>query len=381
MPSISLEKLKSMTGLIDAHRAKPNVSVEEHLQTRIAKLAQLVTSRRRIYLDTRYWILLRDASLNRAQQPIHDVLLDALRQGVCVGTMICPLSVSTYFELLRQSDENTRNATIRLMDELSQGVTIQNENDRLKTEILHFFTETIANNSISSPPISKVWTKIPYVLGTAIPSFPELSAIELKAIQKAFIDFMWTVSLEEMMTDTPLPEDDFDKELAEAACRISKKSLNEVHKIKNYRELFLAEIGGFFDIHRDILASTLETIYLASYPNAAKYSKEQRTSIANTFNNVFYNIFKYRKEGKSLPMAEIVSSLHAAIRWNKIQSFKSNDFFDIYHASAALAYCDVFLTEKFLATTLTRPPLSLDMKYGTTVVSCENEALKALKLG
>lgn len=369
-----------MTGLIDAHRAKPNVSVDDHLQTRIANLAQWVTSRRRIYLDTRYWILLRDATLNRAQQPIHDVLLDTLRQGVCAGTMICPLSVSTYFELLRQSDENTRNATIRLMDELSQGVTIQNENDRLKTEVLHFFTETIAQNTIPGPPISKVWTKVPYVLGTAIPSFPELSAAELKAIQKAFIDFMWTISLEEMMTDTPLPDDDCDKKLEEAAYRISKKSLNEVHKIKNYRELFLAEIGGFFDIHRDILTSTLETIYLASYPNAPSYSKVQHISIANTLENVFYNIFKHGKAGKSLPMAEIVSSLHAAIRWNKNRSFKFTDFSDIYHASAALAYCDVFLTEKFLATTLTRPPLSLDKKYGTTVVSCENEALKTLKL-
>lgn len=368
-----------MTGQIDVHRAKPNVTVKEHLQTKIADLANWVTSRRRIYLDTRYWILLRDATLNRSQQPIHDVLLDTLRQGVCAGTMICPLSVSTYFELLRQSDENTRNATIRLMDELSQGVTIQNENDRLKTEVLHFFTETIAQNTVPGPPISKVWTKIPYFLGTALPSSPELPASELKAIQKAFIDFMWTISLEEMLTDTPLPDDDSDKRLAEAACRISKRSLNEVHKIKNFRELFLAEIGGFFDLNRNVLASTLETIYLTDYPNATSYSKEQHTSIANTLANVFYNIFKHRKAGKSLPMAEIVSSLHAAIRWNKNQPFKFNDFFDIYHASAALAYCDVFLTEKFLATTLTRPPLSLDKKYGTTVVSCENAALAALK--
>lgn len=369
-----------MTGLIDAHREKPNVSVIDHLQTRIANLAHWVTSRRRIYLDTRYWILIRDATLNRAQQPIHNVLLDTLRRGVCAGTMICPLSVSTYFELLRQSDENTRNATIRLMDELSCGVTIQNETDRLKTEVLHFFTETTARKTIPDPPISKVWTKIPYVLGTALPSSPEIPTSELKAIQKAFIDLMWTISLEEMMTDTPLPDNESDKILVDAASRISKRSLSEVDKIKNFRELFLAEIGGFFDLHRDVLASTLETIYLTTYPNATSYSKEQNTSIADTLTNVFYNIFKHKKAGKSLPMAEIVSSLHAAIRWNKNQPFKFNDFFDIYHASGALAYCDVFLTEKFLATTLARPPLSLDNKYGTTVVSCENEALKVLRL-
>jgi hypothetical protein len=55
------------------------------------------------------------------------------------------------------------------------------------------------------------------------------------------------------------------------------------------------------------------------------------------------------------------------------------DFYDFYHATAALPYCNVFLTERFLGTLLTRPPLDLSGVFGTIVVWDESEAVDLLR--
>jgi hypothetical protein len=45
----------------------------------------------------------------------------------------------------------------------------------------------------------------------------------------------------------------------------------------------------------------------------------------------------------------IKACFHASLRWDKKAKFESNDFYDINHACAALAYCDVFFTDKFVS--------------------------------
>ena len=73
-------------------------------------------------------------------------------------------------------------------------------------------------------------------------------------------------------------------------------------------------------------------------------------------------------KGKAtLRTLHIETSIHAAVRWNKGQNFKANDFFDIQHAAAAVGYCDAFFTERSLANVLTRSDLALDKLYNCTV--------------
>src|SRR5437867_1568264 len=108
MPRISDERLHSMAGLLPEHRQHPAVSLSQHRLNRIAELARDVSARTRIYLDTRYWLFLRDVELGRPQKPIHVELLEVLRTGVRSGRLLCPIGDSTFFELLKQSDADTR---------------------------------------------------------------------------------------------------------------------------------------------------------------------------------------------------------------------------------------------------------------------------------
>jgi len=64
---------------------------------------------------------------------------------------------------------------------------------------------------------------------------------------------------------------------------------------------------------------------------------------------------------------------------NRKLRFQANDFYDIYHAIAALPYCDVFLTEAFVGMILNHPPLALGKVFGTEIVWTENDALRLLR--
>lgn len=379
MPQVTDERLLKMMDFLEYHRAHPDISFQDYHATRTIELSRTVLPRLRVYLDQRYWIFLRDAAMERPRKQVHCELLEILKTGVASGVLLCPLSDSAFFELLRQSDWHTRRATIRLIDDLSLGITIQNTRDRLRTEILDFFLKTTLEGRVPRPPVDRVWVKVGSVLGSAYPVFPGIPPEEQLAIQKAFLDFMWTLSLEEILTDTPLPDDSVDNDLQEAAARITQKSESHQHKMKSFRQVFLAEVGGFLDLHWTDLGDIFEAWYHWMHPHARAISQVEKDSISQSLSNVLYNIIRFRKSETSLPMVQIVAGLHAILRWNRTRAFQFTDFSDFYHAAAALPYCDVFLTEKFLSTMRTRPPLSFDKHFGVRVYCDEQTAIAALQ--
>jgi hypothetical protein len=56
---------------------------------------------------------------------------------------------------------------------------------------------------------------------------------------------------------------------------------------------------------------------------------------------------------QQLRTLHIHAALHAAFRWDKARRFTSNNLYDFEHASAALAYCQLFFTEDWLHSTIT----------------------------
>lgn len=61
----------------------------------------------------------------------------------------------------------------------------------------------------------------------------------------------------------------------------------------------------------------------------------------------------------SVPTLHINASCHAAVRWDQKRNLCGNDLLDFHHAHAALAYCNVFLTEKPLTHMLSQHHLAL----------------------
>jgi hypothetical protein len=62
------------------------------------------------------------------------------------------------------------------------------------------------------------------------------------------------------------------------------------------------------------------------------------------------------------------------------RKYKITDVHDIGHATAALPYCDIFLTEHSLRHLLTRQDLGLDRQFKCIVISDTKVAIDRLKI-
>ena len=72
-------------------------------------------------------------------------------------------------------------------------------------------------------------------------------------------------------------------------------------------------------------------------------------------------------------------SLHASLRWDKQRRIDAYDLLDFNHAAAAIAYCDVFLTEKPLRTMVEQRHLALPERYKCEARSSLADALSPIR--
>jgi len=205
-------------------------------------LGQEVANRERVYLDKRYWILLRDVEIGRSSNMDVKELLNSLRDRVKLGVCICPISESVFAELLKQDDPYTRKATARLIDELSAGVTLVPYPDRVSQELCNYLYTTGGKSDLY--PLEKlVWTKLSYVLGVVHPSKTPFSTEDELMLQKAFFDHMWDIPLTEMIDilgDTKPPKMDFER----LADQLNQANRNHAGQVKSFRQAYLVEFRG-----------------------------------------------------------------------------------------------------------------------------------------
>jgi hypothetical protein len=104
---------------IAAHRANPGISIDQHVKRRVVALGRSLDDRAAIYLDTKFWIMLRECAEGKGTDASVLELLHRLRTLVAEGKVFCPVSESHLFEFLKQDDMNSRLETARIVDELS----------------------------------------------------------------------------------------------------------------------------------------------------------------------------------------------------------------------------------------------------------------------
>ena len=84
-------------------------------------------------------------------------------------------------------------------------------------------------------------------------------------------------------------------------------------------------------------------------------------------------------DAKAIASVRVRAALHAAIRMDDKRLFRENDFDDVAHSSVAVAYSDVFLTERSFAEVLNRPAVrSVITPTKCQVVSSVSDALVAV---
>jgi len=359
---------------LDRHLAEPNKSLKDYVKEKRSSLGCQLRNRKKVYLDTKYWILLRDSLLGIETNLSVKNLLELLESGVSSEYLICPIGAETFVEILRQTDETTLLKSVHLIDKLSQGVAILFHEERFSLELRYLVLKYLLEESSYHPPEEFVWTKLAYTLGFYTVGNTSFSQSEELALQKSFLDQMWQISLADMVTEIGInnllnrpPLDNCSDELNR-----NKELLGD--KCKSFEEVFLSEVKGLLDDMKPQFSELL--LFLSERFPQLQISKEAANTpqSAQLFAYCIYHAFCHKWLSTELPFIHIHASIHAAIWMDSTRRYKPTDTPDFFHATAALPYFDVFLTERSLKHLLTRTDMALDKLYDCRVVARPSEA-------
>jgi hypothetical protein len=367
-----------MMSALQRHLASPDITLETHVRCCHAALAEELRPRRVIYLDTKYWIILRDIVANVRTADSEVELLGVLRGLVSAGKAFCPLSESTFAEMLKQSDERTRIATAKVIDELSLGVSLIPFEQRVAVELRNFIYGQCRD--LGAPePLRLPWTKLSYVLGVMHPHETAFDASTELAIQKAFFDHMWSMSLSQMVDtlgDKQMPPNGHPR-LAE---QLNAGNAKHAGELRSFKQTYSIEAQGAAEVYAQMTVDVirdLQKLITGTLPSAAGDATEAEA--IRIWTKMLSIALCHEKHKSTLPSLHINTCLHASVRWNKAQQFRANDFEDFRHACSALAYCDLFLTERRLMAMVMANHLALDRQYDCKVAAAIPDALALLR--
>ncbi len=230
------------------HKNNPSESVEKYIKRKRVELSHEIRTSKKIYLDTNYWILLRDARTKENVDGRIVKLLHLIEGLVKSGQAVCPISTDTFWEIQKQTDTKTLIATAQLIDDLSKGIIIISLPERFDMELIHF-VRTKFKHSVYTPD-EMVWSKIPYIVGFATPVSKTLSPDINIALQKTFIDQMWSVNLIDMLelqgSKNIMSPPNYDN----LSNTLRQNKLKHLNDFKSFKQLFLGELSGILDIYK-----------------------------------------------------------------------------------------------------------------------------------
>ena len=356
------------------HRAHPEVSIEMHVESARGSLGLSLAARRAIYLDTRYWIFLRDAAAGAAAKPIHVRLLQGIREGVVQGHWFCPLSDTTFFELIHIGDRGRRIATAEVAQELSLGVTLCPEHERVALELKNVMSaETWERAKVRS----HVWLKLPYVLGAFVMKDGRFSPDDQTAIAKAFFDHQWDVTLPEVLSR--LGDSGLDFPYETIANKVDALNRQHADSVGSFNATYLDEICGVLDLFKEYAADVITQMYRATGASRGPTPDEHARAEGEVY-GLLRAIAKAGKGAAAFPTLHVLAKLHAAMRRDKQRPFDRNTLPDFHHAAAALVYGDAFFTEGPLRNLIQSGPVKLDDELDCAVLANEEDALQWLQV-
>jgi hypothetical protein len=353
-------------------------AMQSYVRAKQLELAATLAERKAVYLDVKFWIILRDVAMGERNAAREKELLLLLRDLVHRGVIFCPISDTVFIELLKKTDLRRRQVVADLIDEMSLGVSLIPFDMRGNTELAHLLHAARSPESVY-PLEQLVWTKLAYVMGFSQPQFSCPIAAHALEIQTGFVDHMWTISLREMMdrlgTTTFLCETRFEK-LAE-----NLNAANQQHaaELRSFEQTYQTEVHGMLDVFEESTVDIVEQMVFAEHGIAPPGDPEQRREHGRQLHNLLFAALQRTETRQTLRSLHIVAMLFAYVRWNAGQRLRANDFHDYYHAAGALGYCDAFFTERSLRASITAAHMALDKQFQCNVSVSTDEAIVYLK--
>lgn len=355
---------------VEHHLANPGISIEAHIGQCCQELSADLAGRRPIYLDLRFWVIAREVRTGIRDDPRERKLVYHLERLARQGRIFCPISATTFVELMKIGDDARRKATLDVIDELSLGVSLLPEPERIEDELEALVRSSLTPNAIVLP---RVWTRLAYTMGNFYGSddrFPQATQL---VIQKAFFDHLWQQPLTTVAANLDRADFDMTREMGALARKLNEG--NSVHQAEmtSFESVLSDELRGVAEVAEPILGQIIAR--QGNFPTDAERSEDNSRMAINLLHALL------RGEHRSkLPTIHVHASLSALFRWDyRSKSMTGNDLFDFSHAAAALGYCDAFFTEAGITRSVVHQRLKLDQFYDCAVTSKVDAALDILR--
>ena len=337
-------------------------------------LGEKALSQKRIYLDQKYWIKLRQAKNGHPEDESDVEIYDLIQSLVKSGKVICPVSNIVFDETLRIPSPEVRLQHAEIIDLMSGKLAIQPSQVLDQLELTHFYKKHSIGEERCYPIEQMAWIFIGYILGECVPTNPAFDAETNNKIQIRFFEHMSHVSLVELIQSLDAPSrsaPDWDG-LEHAKSATANEKAYE-HEFTTYDEVFMSEVAGVLDGLSEDMRSLF--IYLSENQVSEKTSQPSKQDLDESIRqmrNLIYHGFRLGRISVELPCIHILGGLHAAKRSaskaNRGPYSKKGDIRDHLHARAALPYCDAFFTEKRLGKFLTEAPLKFNECYSCAIL-------------
>lgn len=356
-----------------------SAALDRYVRNRQVELARRFKARKKVYLDTRFWIIVRNAVQDEQSTPAGRELLALLREGVATGRLICPISGSTFIEVLKQTNTQTRRvATAALIDELSLGLSLTPGRTRAATEIAHFFYAALGQAELYDLD-ELVWTRLSYALGYLHPTMAELDAATEFEVQQQVFDEIWDRSLSDIVAtigNAALPND---REVSVQAMAIDADIKLHQAGLVSYQQTYRNELVGAADNCCVFAVEALEALAERAGKTPVERGSPEWQELGGIARNLLVAAFSKPSTKLTLRYMHVQAAMHASLRWNKGTTFTANHLHDFEHASGALAYCDAFFTEGFLSNIANAGHAKLTELNGCTTTNSPEEAVKIIR--
>lgn len=376
MPSVNEELLARLGGaeLVSWHHANgTDVDVNMYRERYRNVLFDGLSRAKLIYLDTNYWVWLRDAELGRGSTAAKH-LLQMLRAMVRSREAICVSQLNSFLELGKQKESSLR-ITACLLDELTEGIAIASMFDLQEWDCGQYIS---AKLGIQMQDGLSNWTKVGQIHQHALPEKMPGPVTETgrDVVFKSTIDALWNATFEDVFgqfswaTKHTLSAD-IDPEVI---ARVEERRIKQLAEGQSRERVRSSEFSQFLNgTFRPIFTDQLRAWNIRHrFPDGLAGFMHQLQTVMDAA----VNDFKDRTLGKFLPSAAIPVELYTLYETGN-KRLTTNEWADWNHAAAALPHCDVFLTEHHLAHQL-RQELKADRQYGCAVIGSLEDALNEL---
>lgn len=350
--------------------------MSEYYKQITIELSEYVNKKIKVYLDTKYWIEICDFKLGKNKNKEVEKIYFYLKDGVKNNQLICPISYRIFKEILKQEDEQSLKQTISLVDELSQGIILREEKERVSLELFNFFYDSLGIE-IDEQASKNYWDYIVNIMGLMIPYFPSLSLNNNLLIQKEWFDKIQNIRLSDMI-NTKWKDDLFrfrEMKIDTNVYDLNKHLHSKEHN--SFKKMYLSELGGAIQAYQKTIEITFQKVLENhAIQNNVEIPSDHKLDIKPIMNIIYYS-FERGKIKRYLPSLDITAMLHAKLRWNQTQRYKQGDFDDIGHATSALPYYDCLFTERSLHNMIKE--CKYDEKYECEVFSKNKDILSFFK--